>query len=637
MTKRDCDVNFLRRLQAWSVRNPTPVFLILSACSVVLLYKNVLGAAFVYDDHDHIQLNSALLSWHSLYARYFSATVPFSGEFRSGAPGAHYRPLFWLSLALDRQWFGLNPLPFHLTNLLLHWLNGLLGFVLLRRLGFNALRAMALPLIWLALPINCEAVAWVSGRPICLCTAFILLSLWFADRYLSSQRMVFLWCYTAAAAFAVLSYEGGLLVIPLVSLWAYATNRVTQRSFLLLILITCGTDLIYFVVRANLAGSLPSPSASFFSFGLSILKYIQWMVLPIHMSVERSTDTPLNVISFASVIALCAVALLVVVTFRSRRKVPEFSAGVAWMLIALLPFSGLVFLYQGMAERYTYLASLGFVFAIAGLVWNLPNRPRQWLLCVVLAWVLWGAWRLDTRVRDWRNDTSLYLSSLKTDPDSAILLYNIGLTREDSGHLEQAFVLIERALELKPRYSLARNGLGTIYLRRGLLKKAQAQFEQAIALNPDDASAIANLGVVYLQLGLFDQARNKLESAVALKSDDTNTLVNLGIADFRLGDLTAAEHRFKQAIAFSPREISAYCNLSSVLFKEGNWVGAVDQLTTAMRLEPSNPAPYYFLGAINQQMGARDAAILMYKKALQVSPGYPAALSSLKQLDATAR
>src|ERR1700722_12255817 len=139
-------------------------FAIISACWVALLYRHVIGNGFVYDDVGQIQKSPALASWHSV-REYARSAVPFNSEFR-GIGGSFYRPLFWFSLALDRIFWGLNATGFHLTNLALHWGNGLLAFLLLRRLHVSGLLSASVCITWLSLPINCEVVAWISGRSI---------------------------------------------------------------------------------------------------------------------------------------------------------------------------------------------------------------------------------------------------------------------------------------------------------------------------------------------------------------------------------------------------------------------------------------------------------------------------------------
>jgi hypothetical protein len=161
-TKYRIGWGFFSRQRAAFASHPDLWFAIISACWVALLYRHVIGAGFVYDDVTQIQNNPALASWHSA-ADYVRSAVPFNSEFR-GFGGSFYRPLFWFSLARDRVLWGLNATGFHLTNLLLHWANGLLAFLLLRRSSVSILLSAVVSITWLGLPINAEVVAWISGR-----------------------------------------------------------------------------------------------------------------------------------------------------------------------------------------------------------------------------------------------------------------------------------------------------------------------------------------------------------------------------------------------------------------------------------------------------------------------------------------
>ena len=117
----------------WWNSQPIGCFIIVSICWVTLLYWNAIRVPFVYDDVLGIQQNPALSSWHSVLS-YFRAPVPLNNEYR-GYAGSIYRPRVWLSYVIDRKLWGLNPSGFHVTNLALHWSNGLLGFLLIRKLG----------------------------------------------------------------------------------------------------------------------------------------------------------------------------------------------------------------------------------------------------------------------------------------------------------------------------------------------------------------------------------------------------------------------------------------------------------------------------------------------------------------------
>ncbi|HEY0263082.1 MAG TPA: hypothetical protein VGC07_01040, partial [Granulicella sp.] len=137
-------------LRAWFTNEENLAFLLLAAVWIALLYGRALAAPFVYDDLDGVVNNPSLQSWHAFAARFPRAPVDFTTSLRGGG-GSTYRPLYWLSLALDRRLWQLNPAGFHLTNLLLHLAVGCAGFRLLRSLRVALTPAALTVLIWLSL------------------------------------------------------------------------------------------------------------------------------------------------------------------------------------------------------------------------------------------------------------------------------------------------------------------------------------------------------------------------------------------------------------------------------------------------------------------------------------------------------
>src|SRR3989475_7114580 len=89
----------------------------------------------------------------------------------------HYIPLTWMTLGLDYVLWGMNPLGYHLTNLLLHAANAVLFyFVAFRILGLGlpdpgdrrqadlVLSAGFAALVFAIHPLRVESVAWVTER-----------------------------------------------------------------------------------------------------------------------------------------------------------------------------------------------------------------------------------------------------------------------------------------------------------------------------------------------------------------------------------------------------------------------------------------------------------------------------------------
>src|SRR5271154_3111487 len=106
----------------------------LLAAAILLLtflaYQPVWHAGFIWDDDDHLTANPAMTAPHGLRLIWSSVAV------------SRYYPLTLTSFWIQHQLWGLRPMPYHVVNILLHTINGVLAFLVLRRLR--------IPTAWLA-------------------------------------------------------------------------------------------------------------------------------------------------------------------------------------------------------------------------------------------------------------------------------------------------------------------------------------------------------------------------------------------------------------------------------------------------------------------------------------------------------
>src|SRR3989442_3611892 len=104
-------------------------------------------------------------------------------------PLGHYIPLTWMTLGMDYLLWGMNPVGYHLTRLLLHVTSAVVVFFLPRRLLTLAVplasgRGHALTvsagfaaLVFAIHPLRVESVAWATERRDVLSGLFYLLTL----------------------------------------------------------------------------------------------------------------------------------------------------------------------------------------------------------------------------------------------------------------------------------------------------------------------------------------------------------------------------------------------------------------------------------------------------------------------------
>jgi Flp pilus assembly protein TadD len=585
------------RVAQWCRRRPIVAYILFSFLWTSLLYAHAITAGFSsYDDASQIVQNPSLSSL-AASLKYFQSPVTFVSDLR-GSGASFYRPLFWLSLAIDEKLWGLNPAGFHLTNVLLHWLSGLFVFLLLRRLQMSSLSSALTSLLWISLPINSEAVVWISGRPYCLVACFLLLGTLLAERYLSRPAPKYLVGYCLAALCAVFSHEEGVLIVAFTLMLTIAKHKMKSRAAVMLHGVSVITILLYFALRRTAGATVVTAKGTMTSFALFFWKYLGWMVLPVHMSVERSTDTPPPGWSGYALAAWLSLALACAVLTVGYRKIPKSPIGFAWMGIGLLPFCGLVFIYQGMAERYTYVASIGLALIVVVIAAESPIRLRPFAFALIAIWVSWGVYRLETRISDWSDAARLFEHSLQATPRSAKLHYNLGAVLEQRKDFAQASAEYNETVALEPHYEPALAGLGNVDLNLGKAREASQMFQEALQLKPDDVKAVTNYGTA-LQL---------------------------------LGEIDAAKTQYQRAISLAPDDDKAYCDLGVLLFRDGDADAAILQFNQAAKINPSDPTPLFNLAAIYQKSGRPDLAVKLYERVLQLSPGDPDAISALQSL-----
>ena len=129
----------------------------------MVAYRGALDATFVFDDF--------------LFWRYTCWQVDGFLEIRNVVQGAcEYRPVRYLSLAVDYQLFGDEAAGYHLTNILLHGVATGLVFVAAQRLLKHRLAASLAVLIWALHPVHTDVVTYIAGRRDVVCAIFFLLA-----------------------------------------------------------------------------------------------------------------------------------------------------------------------------------------------------------------------------------------------------------------------------------------------------------------------------------------------------------------------------------------------------------------------------------------------------------------------------
>jgi protein O-mannosyl-transferase len=474
--------------------------------------------------------------------------------------GGQWIPVTWLTFAIDYRVWGLDPVGFHLTNLVIHAANAALFFVVARRLlaaglgpvGGSALRlaAATAAAFWALHPLRVESVAWVTERRDVVSGFFLLLAVLAylrAAEVGQARRRRWLAASVGSYALALASKATGVtLPLALLILDAYPLARLRGRWRERLVeklpyVLLATADAVLTLHAVRLAASLTSlaryPLPARIAVALyGLCFYVEKTIFPVGLS--PLYELPVSVNPLGRSFAARALAALTLTTglWLLRRRWPAGLAAWAGFALLLAPVSGLVHVgYHLVADRYSYLP--GFALALlvgagAGLVAAGAGRPAlrpayaRVMLVVIAGWVL-GLGSLTARqALAWADAETLWQSALGVDPACGICHGNLGAALEREGFWVPAIAELEQALTLRPDQVGFQRNLGLALLASGRPGEAVAHFRIAAQAIPTDPDLRTYFGLALLGAGQSEAALAQFSLAVRLDPSNAEARAN---------------------------------------------------------------------------------------------------------------
>jgi Tfp pilus assembly protein PilF len=512
----------------------------------------------------------------------------------------HWMPLNWISFGLDYALWGMNPLGYHLTNIVVHAVNAAVFYAVALRLlalalpgrltaggGRLRLGAFAAALLFSLHPLRVESVAWITERRDVLSGLFYLLAILAYLRYcearMSGRRSWPrpYWAAVALCGLALLSKAMAVsLPVILLLLDIYPLRRLgvgpggwtgpaAHRVWLeKLPFAALAAGAAGVALWAQIAGGSPVPLTALpWSGRLAILVhalafYLEKTLVPVGLSVLYELRIPLELAPWR--VTLSALTVGAITTFAAARRRHLPGVLLAWVayIVILFPVSGIVQSgYQAAADRYTYLACLGWaLLAGAGLVaLGRASAAAVLILVGVLAGVTW------TQVSVWHDNETLWRHAVRVDSASGIARANLGAALSAHGRPVEALAELREALRLRPSYPDAHLSLGLVLAQGGDPAGAVPHFREAIRLWPSFAEAHNNLGSALAVQGLRAEALTHFRDAVRMNPDFAEARNNLGLALAEEGKLAEAAEQFRQAAALNPAWQDPRRNLEQAL------------------------------------------------------------------------
>lgn len=546
---------------------------------VLTTYLPALRGGFVWDDIDNVAENRTLRSSDGLKRIWTE-------------PGAvmQYYPLTYSSFWAEYRLWRLAPGGYHLVNVLLHAINAILVWIILRRLSVAG--AWLAAALFAVHPVNVESVAWITERKNVLSGLFYLAALlayirfarldedagvagrppslvagtaeekrWYAAAIgffvcgLLSKTAV---CTLPVAILLIIWWRHGRwfdwddveLLIPMFAL-AAATGVVT--IWMEKHVSDMGWEWSFSAVERLLIG------------GRALVFYAMKLVWPAGLAFiyPRWTIDSSAIGQFLFPLATAAFLAGLWLTRARIGRAPLAAA--AFFAVTLAPALGFVnfyfMRYSFVADRFQYLACLG-PFALAAGFLSGRLKPLAAAVLIALGVLTWQQSRI------YQDEETIWRDTLAKNPAAWMAHNNLGHLLAKKGELTGALREFQESLRIKPDFVSARLNLGMALSQQGKFDEAMREFDEALKIDPEDAKAHYTFGTFLAARGNAEEALGHFKESVRLKPDYVEAHNNLGVALARRGEVNEAITHFAEALRINPDFVKARENLDRALFQQ---------------------------------------------------------------------
>lgn len=480
--------------------------------TLIFVYSPALRGGFVWDDDAYVTQNPMLTAPDGWQRIWFSAHQQ-----------SQFFPLVYSTLRIEHALWGWNPLGYHLVNVLLHAVNALLVWLILRK--------MALPGAWIAAglfafhPVQVESVAWITELKNVQSTFFYLLSLLLWLRFVVAEKST--WApYFISLIFYVLALlsktttctlPAALVLICWMRGQKLSARRIWQITPFVVLGFSAGLISIWWESHLGNYRENVGQQLSVLQRGLlashAICFYLSKLVWPANLafSYPKWALDVSNLWNYACLL-ICVIGVGAGFIYRKTLGRSVIAAFV-FFIATLSPLLGFIplytFLYSYVADHYQYVACIG-IFCLAGAALSRLQPTASICLITLLAILTWK------QAHVFQNLKTLWEDTLSKNSLSWLSHNNLGMILKEEGNIDGAIAHYEQALQLNHDYANPNYNLGIIYYQRRDLDKALLHFQEAVRLRPEDAESHNNFGATLRAKGRLDEAIAQFREAVRL-------------------------------------------------------------------------------------------------------------------------
>jgi Flp pilus assembly protein TadD len=556
---------------------------------VAILYFNSLGNQFTNWDDGMIYENPSIryLNWEGI-KKIFTLES-----------GNTYQPVRMLSYAIDYRIWKLNPLGYHITNILFYILTCIMVFFTLRLLS-GELRKEASPgshggvaffgsLLFAAHPVHVEAVTWLAARKEVLQGFFFFLGFYL---YLKANKengrrafYFYLGLVVLSILLATLSKPSAVIFPGVIAVYEIAKRKKGFITFFkrhwvfLFSLLILSAIFTFILMKVMLeAGGIKQYKGDSFASNLLVCVYvflqnIRLLLFTINYSAAYSFFVDLPILCTKNVILFFITFSLFSLSALSLRRTKIIFFSFFFFFITLLPYLNIIPISTLKADRYVFIASFSYIFVL-GVVFEYlyAYQHRKFsegffklLSVTIFSFLLAGYSFMTIRQNTlWENSYTLWADAVEKHPESSTANALMGVVYMELRMDQDAIKHLEKAVRLVPYDYQSRNNLGIVYGRSDEPEKALKEFSTAMQLRPDDDTIKINLSVFYQRHKEYKKAEDVLQYLLSKSPQNANLHFRLGLIYRDAGRNEEAVSEFLRSVEFAPHIINGYEELGNI-------------------------------------------------------------------------
>lgn len=538
---------------------------------VVVAYFPTFQNFYIWDDDRYLTQNPFLTDIAGLKRIWFDLNAT-----------PQYYPMVFTSFWIEHKFWGLDPVGYHIDNVVIHCVNTLL---LWHILVFLNIKGGWLGAALFAIhPVQVESVAWVTERKNVLSGLFLLLSLlsFFRfynpvqglDPFVKSAKLKVWSTYGISMVlfiFALLSKTVTCTLPGVILLIFWWKQNCLRKNVFLFTLPYYFIGLFFAFLTVKLEKFNVGAMGQEWDFSLVdrvliagrvLWFYIGNLLFPFPLIFTYPRWVIDDGVLWQYLYPLTFLTLLFILWFLRNIIGRGPLTGMLLYAGTLLPALGFFNVYpmrfSFVADHFQYLACISLIVPFSWGLIKLTDLGKPYVirglvsgLLIVFGSLTWNQSHV------YRDAVTLWKDTTKKNPGAWMAHYNLGLEYANAGEASLAAHSYGLAVKFKPNHYKAHFNLGNSYQILGNLEGAVESYKNALKVKPEHFKSWVNMGIVLSKLKKTELAIRALNKASELKPDRSDVYFNLGVIYFEGRQFDKAKHAFEKVLQIDPDDREA--------------------------------------------------------------------------------